>query len=103
MDIKFLDCPFCSAPARKLMGYDYHKVSCCNEYCPVYECSFSVEKWNHRHVTEGCAIVPVEPTVNMVEASLEENDDPDNYWGSAEALNARIYKAMIKAAQESSE
>lgn len=48
-------CPFCGNPCRDLMGYEYHKVSCSNEFCPVYDCAFTKERWemrNGKRVTE---------------------------------------------------
>jgi len=49
--------------------------------------------WGVRHVPEGYALVPIEPTKSMIDAGLGADSDafPLKY----------IYQAMIEAAQES--
>lgn len=60
---------------------------------PSYNKILQAFVWGVQHVPEGYAIVPVEPTEEMLEAGRCESDGPANdvFY---------IYQAMIKAAQE---
>lgn len=54
-----------------------------------------LDAWNSRYVPEGYALVPVEPTEEMLEAGYGPAED-----GTPAVFPDEIYKAMIKAAQE---
>lgn len=41
-------CPFCGSQPRALMGYNYHKFSCSNDSCEIYDTPFQKEAWNTR-------------------------------------------------------
>ncbi len=47
-------------------------------------------------VPEGCALVPIEPTAQMVEAGFGRDDDNCKFW----LHPAQAYRAMLVAAQK---
>lgn len=101
-------CPFCgSEPITHVSKYtsgDRH-IICCDK-CTLSTTDWHLSlikagvQWNTRYIRAGYVLVPVEPTWWMLEQSLQENDFEAGGYGSAQDFNTRIYKAMIKAAQE---
>lgn len=45
-DIKMMPCIVCSSKHRDLMGYDFHKVSCSNQYCLLFNVAQDKNAWN---------------------------------------------------------
>nr|WP_319552412.1 hypothetical protein [uncultured Vibrio sp.] len=45
-------CVMCGSEHRDLMGYDYYKVSCSNEECPISYLVLTKDEWNYRVATE---------------------------------------------------
>ena len=93
---KLKPCPFCGGEAFYWLDTSYddkHVIEC--ESCGTdmrdeYEKDDAIEKWNTRHIPEGYAVVPVNPTEAIIKAG-QLNED---------RAIAILYKAMIKAAQE---
>ncbi|WP_027859235.1 Lar family restriction alleviation protein [Marinobacterium jannaschii] len=103
---KLKPCPFCGGEAE-LIEAQYPYVECTE--CGIsidflrnreFDHKAAVDKWNARHIPEGYVLVPVEPTKAMFEAVT--NDD-QGAKGLRERLASDSYKAMVRAAQESSQ
>jgi|SRR5690554_3719447 len=90
-------CPFCGAPDIG-GGMFMHSVTCALKYIEARE-SVPDWAWNERHIPEGYALVPVEPTRVMRDAFHDSYEDYEN--GDASCPDAQ-WKAMIAAAQEQS-
>jgi Lar family restriction alleviation protein len=95
-------CPFCGGKAEYWIDNDYqdrHVITC--GYCGCekrYEYSMDgvIEEWNTRHVPDGYALVPVEPTQDMIDEALYDT----GYEGVSDDAVVYNWKAMIAAAQE---
>jgi Lar family restriction alleviation protein len=98
-------CPFCGQEPYndeetaknfgKMTGWNY-AIACSN--CEAKSMGFTTFKeackeWNTRHVPEGYAMVPVEPTTKMSKAGMNVLCEY-NSWATG------VYKAMIAEAQE---
>jgi Lar family restriction alleviation protein len=98
-------CPFCGEQPYndeetakyfgKMTGWNY-AIACSN--CEAKSMGFTAFKeackeWNTRHVPEGYALVPVDPTDGMTFIGQSMRYESLNSIGA-------IYKAMIAAAQE---
>jgi Lar family restriction alleviation protein len=102
-------CPFCGSANVEVQafrhGSECYTVRCdgCGALGPLKRSSagshiswdLAMEAWNTRHIPEGYALVPVEPTEAMERAVLSLSGD---YEGNVNPFNA--YAAMITAAQE---
>lgn len=98
-------CPFCGGEARLAFpnsprtGFIYCLADCGAEM----RCRSQPEAiaaWNKRHVPEGFAIVPVEPTEWMIDAAHEAVDAYWNYNGDGRPGGPEgVYAAMLSAAK----
>lgn len=78
---KLKPCVMCGGNHRDLMGYDYHKVSCSDESCPISYLALTKEQWNNRVETETekrlTAIATKHATVNDERYELLEKQKSD--------------------------
>lgn len=45
---KLKPCPFYGVKNKDCMGYDFHKVSCSNDFCVIGGIAMAKEQWNTR-------------------------------------------------------
>lgn len=94
-------CPFCGGEAEFERKGDRRQstivsCTCCGATQECGEEWGHGKTWNTRHIPEGYALVPVEPTRAMREAFHDSYEDYEN--GHASCPDAQ-WKAMIAAAQ----
>lgn len=105
MSEKVKPCPFCGGEAEFERKGDRKQstivsCTCCGATQECGEERGHGKTWNTRHIPEGYALVPVEPTEAMVDAALavanDESVHEDNFAQAA-------YQAMIAAARANPE
>jgi len=105
-------CPFCGGKPEVYSDWELEHsigertywIMCNNDGCHVqvfldneYSSKESAAKaWNTWHIPEGFALVPIEPTVKMLKASVKTYEVDS--FGFKSAWPSDIYKVMIKAA-----
>lgn len=99
-------CPFCGSTNVDAQafrhGSECYTVRCdgCGALGPLKRSSagshirwdLAMEAWNTRHIHEGYALVPVEPTAEMIDAGFRADSESFPL--------KHIYKAMIAAAAQ---
>jgi hypothetical protein len=86
-------CPFCGCNSIDKHGWYDGQGNIGPECDNCGATARSMHKWNTRHIPEGYALVPVEPTDGMTFIGQSMRYESLNSIGA-------IYKAMIAAAQE---
>lgn len=101
MDVDILPCPFCGNELKRTTQKINQTARCVTDGCIgvrmpsiILESSQDVAAWNTRHIPEGYALVPVEPTDAMV------NVNPRILHPK---IAKEIYQAMIAVAQAQQE
>lgn len=88
-------CPFCGSDDVVCNIFDERPG--CNQ-CEAS--ANTIAGWNRRHAQEGYALVPVEPTDDMMDAASKEVDESAIYNYGAPPAPINIWYAMIAAATE---
>ena len=97
-------CPFCGGEAMHSVCSDkkFHLIECnsCGVETDHHATKYSAFKyWNTRHIPKGYALVPVEPTDEMLIAARDWSIKViGRSVGDSGAIGC--YKAMIKATQD---
>lgn len=97
---KLIPCPFCGEnPKEGIEGNSFY-IRCEGAFCsmasiygPVFATASIIDTWNTRTPLPGYAMIPVEPTEDMI-YQLRVFCDEEDYFLKAG------YKAMIEAAGE---
>lgn len=100
-------CPFCGGDAEfeRIGNSRRSTIVNCTECGASQECG---EEWGHgrtwntRHIPEGYALVPVEPTSKMKQTGGEHNYAGINLTTACDYAY-EVYRAMIAAARDSQE
>ncbi len=96
MSEELKNCPFCGSDDVAKYGPKNDCFIECQE-CGLAVDNCSVKIWNARHIPEGFALVPIEPTGAMLKTGWSEVFSD---WNGAEEDLIDIYRAMIAAYKE---
>lgn len=102
-------CLLCGVEMEQSRTSFFHPESNAGETdCPLsslsWRTSYYREAWNKRHVPEGYAIVPVEPTEAMLEAGAQQASDcTDDFTAHSSCIAGHVWSEMLTAAQGDAE
>lgn len=112
--VALLACPFCGAEQHRIET-QWIECKACDAYGPTSEKSGTEDKyaaWNRRApgrvVPEGWALVPVEPTVAMLDAGCAQHscEQGDPYYSAPDLTESdarAVYVAMLATAPSGGE